>query len=83
VPILLGTAIVHSGTVGAWRAYAVVVVAFSVVVQGGTVPAAARRLRIPIIPVQASTILQPGGEVPVLAGDGQAGGLAALFTGRG
>ena len=50
VPILLGTAIVHSGAAGAGRAYAVifVVVAFSVVAQGSTVPAVARRLKIPM-----------------------------------
>ena len=50
VPILLGTAIVHSGAAGAGRAYAVifVVVAFSVVAQGSTVPAVARQLKIPM-----------------------------------
>jgi potassium/hydrogen antiporter len=50
VPILLGTAIVHSGTAGAGRVYSVifVVVAFSVVVQGGTVRAVALRLAIPM-----------------------------------
>jgi cell volume regulation protein A len=50
VPILLGTAVVHSGTAGAGRVFAVifVVVAFSVVVQGSTVPAVARRLEIPM-----------------------------------
>lgn len=50
VPILLGTDIVHSGVSGAGRIYAVIftVVAFSVVAQGGTVPAVARRLKIPM-----------------------------------
>jgi cell volume regulation protein A len=50
VPILLGTAIVDSGTTGAGRVYSVifVAVAFSVVAQGGTVPAVARRLKIPM-----------------------------------
>jgi cell volume regulation protein A len=44
VPILLGATIVHSGLPGSGRAFAVifVVVAFSLVVQGGTVPTAAR-----------------------------------------
>ena len=50
VPILLGMAIVESGTAGARFAYHVifVIVAFSVTVQGGLVPALARRLRIPL-----------------------------------
>lgn len=50
VPILLGTAIAHSGTAGSGRLYSVifVVVAFSVVAQGSTVPAVARRLKIPM-----------------------------------
>jgi cell volume regulation protein A len=50
VPILLGMAIVGSGTPGAARAYQVifVIVGFSVTVQGGLVPALARRLRIPL-----------------------------------
>ncbi len=50
VPILLGTAIAGSGAAGAGRAYSVifVAVAFSVVVQGGTVPAVARWLKIPM-----------------------------------
>jgi len=49
VPILLGSVIVYSGAAGAGRVYAVifVVAAFSVVAQGGTVPAVARRLKIP------------------------------------
>ncbi|MFI5782475.1 cation:proton antiporter [Nocardia sp. NPDC051570] len=50
VPILLGTAIVQAGVPDARRAYEVifVVVAFSVIVQGGAVPALARRLGIPL-----------------------------------
>jgi cell volume regulation protein A len=50
VPILLGMAIVSSGTPGAARAYQVifVIVGFSVTVQGGLVPALAQRLRIPL-----------------------------------
>ncbi len=50
VPVLLGTYIVQSGTGGASRAYEIifVVVAFSVVVQGGLVPTLARRLRVPL-----------------------------------
>jgi potassium/hydrogen antiporter len=50
VPVLLGTFIVQSGIGGAHRAYEIifVVVAFSVVVQGGFVPALARRLHVPL-----------------------------------
>jgi len=50
VPILLGMAIVESGTAGAVFAYRVifVIVGFSVTVQGGLVPAMAHRLRIPL-----------------------------------
>jgi potassium/hydrogen antiporter len=50
VPILLGMAILDSGTAGAARAYQVifVIVGFSVTVQGGMVPALANRLRIPL-----------------------------------
>jgi cell volume regulation protein A len=50
VPILLGMAILDSGTAGAARAYQVifVIVGFSVTVQGGLVPALARRLSIPL-----------------------------------
>ncbi len=50
VPILLGTFIVGSGIAGASRAYEIifVVVAFSVVVQGGFVPALAHRLDVPL-----------------------------------
>jgi len=50
VPILLGMAILDSGTAGAARAYQVifVIVGFSVTVQGGLVPALANRLRIPL-----------------------------------
>jgi cell volume regulation protein A len=50
VPILLGMSIVASGTPGAARAYQVifVIVGFSVTLQGGLVPALARRLQIPL-----------------------------------
>ena len=50
VPVLLGTYIVQSGIGGAHRAYEIifVVVAFSVVVQGGFVPTLARRLHVPL-----------------------------------
>ncbi|MGE5291560.1 MAG: cation:proton antiporter, partial [Micromonosporaceae bacterium] len=50
VPIVLGVFIVQAGVTGARRIYEIifVVVAFSVIVQGGTVPAAARRLKIPL-----------------------------------
>jgi potassium/hydrogen antiporter len=49
VPILLGAYIVQDGVTGARRLYEVifVVVAFSVIVQGGTVPWLLRRLRPP------------------------------------
>jgi cell volume regulation protein A len=54
VPILLGTFILQAGLPGAHRAYAIifVVVAFSVVVQGGLVPALAHRLHIPLRTVE-------------------------------
>jgi potassium/hydrogen antiporter len=50
VPILLGTFILAAGLPGARRAYAIifVVVAFSVIVQGGLVPALTHRLGIPL-----------------------------------
>lgn len=50
VPLLLGTFIVGPGIAGASRAYEIifVVVAFSVVVQGGFVPALAHRLNVPL-----------------------------------
>ncbi|MCO6005596.1 potassium/proton antiporter [Actinoallomurus purpureus] len=50
VPILLGLFILQEGLPGVRRAYEIifVVVAFSVIVQGGLVPALARRLRIPL-----------------------------------
>ena len=50
VPILLGAFIVEAGTPGAERLYQIifVVVAFSVMVQGGTVPWLLRRLRVPL-----------------------------------
>jgi len=50
VPILLGAFIVQGGIAGAHRMYEVifVVVAFSVIVQGGAVPAVARLLRVPL-----------------------------------
>src|ERR1700724_331079 len=54
VPILLGMAIVESGTPGAARAYQVifVIVGFSVTIQGGLVPALAHRLGIPLRTVE-------------------------------
>jgi potassium/hydrogen antiporter len=50
VPILLGTFIVQTGLSAAPRAYGVifVVVAFSVIVQGGLVPTLAHRLGVPL-----------------------------------
>ncbi|MFI1919595.1 cation:proton antiporter [Nocardia sp. NPDC020380] len=50
VPILLGVFILQAGVPDARRAYEIifVVVAFSVIVQGGAVPALARRLGIPL-----------------------------------
>jgi cell volume regulation protein A len=50
VPVLLGTFIVGSAIAGASRAYEIifVVVAFSVVIQGGFVPALAHRLNVPL-----------------------------------
>lgn len=50
VPILLGMFIVSSGIAGGQRAYDIifVIVAFSVVVQGGLVPFMASRLRVPL-----------------------------------
>jgi len=50
VPILLGVFILQAGVSDAQRAYDIifVVVAFSVIVQGGAVPALARRLDIPL-----------------------------------
>ncbi|HXL90214.1 MAG TPA: cation:proton antiporter, partial [Streptosporangiaceae bacterium] len=54
VPILLGMFIVSSGIAGGERAYDVifVVVAFSVVVQGGLVPFVARVLKVPMSTVE-------------------------------
>jgi cell volume regulation protein A len=50
VPILLGTFLLDSGLADAGRAYdvIVVVVAFSVIVQGGLVPTVAARCRVPM-----------------------------------
>ncbi|HTP17053.1 MAG TPA: cation:proton antiporter, partial [Streptosporangiaceae bacterium] len=50
VPILLGAFIVQARVTGAARIYEIifVVVAFSVIVQGGAVPALARRLKVPL-----------------------------------
>jgi NhaP-type Na+/H+ and K+/H+ antiporter len=50
VPILLGAFVLEAGAPGAERLYQVifVVVAFSVMVQGGTVPWLLRRLRVPL-----------------------------------
>lgn len=54
VPIVLGVFIVQGGVPGARHMYEIifVVVAFSVIIQGGTVPAAARRLKIPLRTVE-------------------------------
>jgi potassium/hydrogen antiporter len=54
VPILLGMFIVSSHLAGAQRAYDVifVIVAFSVVVQGGLVPFVASRLKVPVRTVE-------------------------------
>ncbi|MGH7666948.1 MAG: potassium/proton antiporter [Candidatus Dormibacteria bacterium] len=59
VPLLLGTLALVAGLEGASRVYQVIfiVVAFSVVVQGGLVFPVARHLKIPIRPVQ----LEPWG----------------------
>ena len=139
VPILLGAFIVQAGIKDAPRAYEIifVVVAFSVIVQGGTMPALARRLKIPLrtidpepwslgvrfqeepeglhrfvvaagsaadstsvsdlplpedawisliirtgrlVPVHASTVLQAGDELLVLAPGTDSARLATLFT---
>jgi potassium/hydrogen antiporter len=50
VPILLGTFILQAGIADATRAYTIifVVVAFSVIVQGGLVPTLAHRLGVPL-----------------------------------
>lgn len=54
VPILLGSFLLAAGLPGAQRLYGIVAVAvmFSVVVQGGLAPAAARLLRVPMRPVE-------------------------------
>lgn len=54
VPILLGMAIAESGIPGASQAYAIifVIVGFSVLIQGGVVPALAKWLRIPLRTVE-------------------------------
>jgi potassium/hydrogen antiporter len=54
VPILLGTFIIDAGEPGAVRAYDIIfiVVAFSVIVQGGLVPTLARRLGVPLRTVE-------------------------------
>ena len=54
VPILLGAFIVQAGVRDASRVYEVIflVVAFSVIVQGGLVPYLARRLRVPLRTVE-------------------------------
>jgi potassium/hydrogen antiporter len=50
VPILLGASIVDAGVAGAQRLYEIifVVVAFSVIVQGSTLPMLLHRLRVPL-----------------------------------
>ena len=54
VPILLGTFLLSAGEPDATRLYAVifVVVAFSVIVQGGLVPTVAARLRVPMATIE-------------------------------
>jgi cell volume regulation protein A len=54
VPILLGTYVLTAGVADAARLYAIVfvVVAFSVLVQGGLLPALASRLRVPMRTVE-------------------------------
>jgi cell volume regulation protein A len=54
VPILLGSFLLAAGVPGAQRLYGIIAVAvvFSVVVQGGLVPFAARLLRVPMRPVE-------------------------------
>jgi cell volume regulation protein A len=54
VPVLLGSFLLAAGWPGAQRLYGIVAVAvmFSVVVQGGLVPVAARLLRVPMRPVE-------------------------------
>ncbi len=54
VPILLGTFVVEAAVPGAPRVYEIVfiVVTFSVIVQGGTVPLLAHRLEIPLRPIE-------------------------------
>jgi cell volume regulation protein A len=138
VPILLGAFIVQAGAPDASRIYKIifVVVAFSVIVQGGTVPALARAMKVPLrtiepepwsigirfqekpenlhrfvvharapalgkpigglrlpedawisfiireghlIAAHADTILQPGDEVVVLAGDADEANLREIF----
>jgi potassium/hydrogen antiporter len=73
VPILLGLAIAGSGVPGAERAYRVifVIVAFSVTVQGGLVPALAARLRIPLQSIEPVELVVPVELVePESAGEG-------------
>ena len=82
VPVLLGTFIVGSGVAGASRGYEIifVVVAFSVVVQGGFVPSIAQRLNVPLRTHRPRTV-EPGralprgagGAAPVPRGTGRAG----------
>jgi potassium/hydrogen antiporter len=54
VPILLGTFIIAAGLPGSTRVYDIifVVVAFSVIVQGGLVPLVGRRAGVPMRPVE-------------------------------
>jgi cell volume regulation protein A len=54
VPILLGSYLLSAGVPDAQRLYGIIAVAvmFSIVVQGGLVPAAARLLRVPMRPVE-------------------------------
>ena len=57
VPILLGTYLLSAGVPGADRLYqiVVVVVAFSVIIQGGLVPTVARHAKVPM------RVVEPGG----------------------
>jgi cell volume regulation protein A len=65
VPILLGSFLLTAGVPEASRLYAVivVVVGFSVIVQGGLVPTVAARLGVPMRTVDPQTV-EPWGAVP-------------------
>jgi potassium/hydrogen antiporter len=61
VPILLGTLLFQAGVADAERFYGVVVVvvAFSVIVQGGLTPTVARRLGIPMRTIERDEVSRP------------------------